>query len=94
MQEVQKLLSNPVFQLGLKAVAPEIAIGLDLIIAATSAFMGMGDDGVDMLLSVIDERLAEVLKELATTKSKHRRREYEVRAHELLGILNEWEKIT
>jgi hypothetical protein len=99
MQEVQKLLSNPLIRYGLRAAAPEVAVGIELIMGTVGAIMGSKKrvpyaKHLLALTTVIDKRLAEVLEVLATTKSKHRRREYEVRAHELLGILNEWEKIT
>ena len=93
MQQVQNLLNNPVFKLTLKAIAPEIAIGLDLIVKTIGDIMGSYDP-LDALLSVIDERLAEVLQELSSTRSEFHRRNLEVRAHELLGILNEWEQVT
>jgi hypothetical protein len=41
------------------------------------------------VVAVIDQRLASILKDLATTRSKHYKQECEIRAHELLGILND-----
>ena len=99
MKEVQNILSNPLLKQGLKLVAPEIAIGIDLVVTAYNALLG-GEKRIPYakhllaLTTVIDKRLAVLLEDLATTKSKARRRRCEIRIHELLGILNEWEKIT
>jgi hypothetical protein len=99
MEQVQRLLNNPLFKTGLRIAAPEVAVGVELLMSTVGAIMGSKDrvpyaKHLLALTTVIDRRLAEVLEKLATTESKYRRREYEVRAHELLGILNEWEKIT
>ena len=91
MQEIQKLLSNPLIRHGLKVVAPELAIGIDLVSSFFSATAW--EPSVEDMLAVIDKRLAVILEGIATTTSKRKRRRLEIRAHELLGILNEWEKI-
>ena len=99
MQEVQKILNNPLLRLGLKTVAPELALGIDLAVMTYDAILG-GSQRIPYakhllgLTNTIDKRLAELLEGIATTQSKHKRRDYEIRAHELLGILNEWTKIT
>ena len=95
MNEVQKVLQNPVIRAGLKIAAPEIALGVDLAVTIAGSLFGSRKrkPSAQKLLFVIDKRLATVLEALATTTSEHYRREYEIRAHELLGILNEWEEI-
>ena len=95
MQEVQKILSNPLVSAGLKIAAPEIALGVDLAVTVVGSLFGSRrrKPSATKLLAAIDKRLAKVLEDLATTESKHYRRECEIRAHELLGVLNEWEKL-
>lgn len=75
--------------------APEIAFGLDLAVSAVGLLFGSSKKSptAEQVLHVIDARMAEVISDIATTKSKRYRRECETRLHELLGILNEWEKI-
>ena len=96
MEEVQKILQNPLVKAGLKVAAPEIALGVDLAILVVGSIFGSRKKkkpSAEKLLGAIDKRLADILKDLALTKSKGFRQECEIRAHELLGILNEWEKI-
>ncbi len=89
MDEVNKILSNPIVSGGLKIVAPQIALGIELI---RSLFSSSSKPSLKQLLSAIDSQLASLLKELATTKSKFRRQELEIRIHTILSILNEWDK--
>lgn len=91
MDEVQKLLNNPVLRQGLKIVAPEIGLGVDLVVGLFGA--AKKEHSAKQLMSVIDKELAKVLEDLATTESRHYRRECEIRAHTLLGVLMEWDKI-
>lgn len=93
MKEVQNILNNPLLKQSLRLVAPEVFLGLELLTAIGSNLFTR-TPSVEELVAVIDKRLAVILQDLATTKSQSRRRQCEVRAHELLGILNEWEKIT
>jgi len=94
MDEIQKLLNNPVIKNGLRIASPEIALGVEILSAVGSGlFQGKKTPKATELLAVIDKRLAKVLNDLATTESRYYRRECETRAHELLGILNEWEKL-
>ncbi len=92
MDEVKKILSNPILRTGLKMAAPEVALGIDLAMLLFGS-LGARKPSIAALLRVIDQRLAVILKELAETESRLRRSELEIRAHELLGLLNEWDKI-
>lgn len=96
MEAVQKILQNPLVLNGLKMVAPEVALGVDLAMTVVSGIFGSRKrkPSAVKLLAAIDKRLAQVIKDLATTKSKYYRRECEIRAHELLGVLNEWDKLS
>lgn len=94
MKEVQNILNNPLLKQSLKLVAPEVFLGLDLLTVIGSSFFSSDPPPAKDLVAIIDKRLAAILKDLATTRSVLDRRRCEVRAHELLGILNEWEKIT
>lgn len=95
MDEVQKVLNNPLVRNGLKVVAPEIGLGVDLAMTVVGGLFGSRrrKPSAQQLLAVIDKQLAGILKDLATTESKHYRRECEIRAHALLGVLMEWDKI-
>lgn len=92
MYELEKILRNPILRTGLKAVAPEVALGVNLIMAIRGTVLER-DPSIADLLQVIDRNLAETLEILATTESAHVRKEHEIRAHTLLDILNEWSKI-
>jgi hypothetical protein len=89
LNEVKKILSNPIVKTGLRVVAPELVIGVDLALSVADGLF-KSKPSTETLVSVVDKRLAEMLSEIATTESKHYRRECEIRAHELLFILNEW----
>ena len=91
MEEVKAILNNPIIKNGLRIAAPEIALGVEII---SGLFSSKRTTSAEQLLAVIDKELARVLETLATTESKNHRRECEIRAHTILGLLNEWEKIT
>lgn len=93
MEAVNAVLKNPLIKNGLAIAAPEIAIGVELVSGIFGGLLGSNKRSAEQLLAVIDQELANVLKDLATTKSKHFRRECEIRAHTLLGILMEWDKV-
>jgi hypothetical protein len=84
MEEVQQIIANPIIRQGLKVVAPELALGVDLVLT----IFGSKRKRQPSLLPLVDKRLAFLLKEIATTKSALYRQECEIRAHELLGLLN------
>jgi len=90
VEEVTKLLSNPTIKAGLKVIAPEIGLALDI---AAALFGASRKPKAEQLYAVVDCELAKILKELATTKSRARRKELEIRAHTILGIILEWDKI-
>lgn len=94
MDAVTRILSNPAVRKGLLVAAPEIALAVDLAVTIVKAFLKTRKrkSSVKKLLEAVDARLAVVLEELATTESKGMRKECEIRAHELLGVLNEWHK--
>ena len=95
MQEIQNLLRNPIIRHGLRLSAPEVAIGVEALILIISGVQKRKKRAkLENLLAMIDQRLAKVIEELATTESEHMKTECEIRAHELLGLLNEWEKNT
>lgn len=89
LSNVQDVLSNPVIRQGLKIVAPEIAIALEIV----QGLFGKKKPQASDVLKIIDARLADLIRQLATTKSRLLRNELEIRIHELLGILNSWNKI-
>lgn len=94
MDEVAKILSSPAVRAGLKVVAPEIGLGVDLAITIVKGLFGSGrKPKAESLVAVLDKQLAGLLKELATTKSKLRQQELEIRIHALLGIILEWDKL-
>ena len=94
MDEVAKILGNPAVRAGLKVVAPEIGLGLDLAVTIVNGLFGSRrKPKVEKLVAVMDKQLAGYLKELTTTKSKLRQQELEIRIHTLLGIILEWDKL-
>ena len=89
MDAVTDILSNPVLRAGLgsnMAIGLEVATLIYSKIAMQSANRG--------LLSLIDRELAYWAREYSTTQSVVYKRELEIRIHTILGILNEWEKVT
>ena len=94
MEEVTKILRNPLVRSALGIAAPEVAIGVELIVGVADSLFGSNEPRAQELLAIIDRRLADVLRQLAEVRTKTHRHELEVRAHTMLGILNEWGKIT
>lgn len=91
VEKVTEVLNNPAVKMGLKMVAPEVAIFADMIVPAVGLMFGRRrKPKADKLVAVIDEQLADILQDLATTESRARQRELEIRAHTLLGILVKW----
>ena len=88
LSNVQAVLNNPLVKQGIRVASPEVALGLEIIEGLFAKPMREASE----VLKVIDKRLAELLKQLAESKSKLAIRELEVRIHELLEILNEWSK--
>lgn len=92
MDRVTELLSNPAIRAGLTAVSPSLGLSIEAALAVVSSLRRK--PGVSELLSIIDERLAHVLKELATANPPFfYKRELEIRAQQLLEIVIEWEKV-
>ncbi len=89
MEAVTQVLNNPIIRTGLKVVAPEIAVAVEVAMLFLKKRKKRAS--IEKLLEAIDKRLAKTLETLATTESKGLRRECEIRAHELLGVLNEWD---
>ncbi len=89
MEELNKILANPIVSTSLKAVAPEIGLAIAVV---QSIFGARHKPKLENLLSIIDKQLAAMIKELATTKSRPRQQELEIRIHTLLGIIIEWDK--
>lgn len=96
MRAVRDILNDPVLRHSLKIVAPELTLGVELAVALVDKFLEnrKKSQSAKALVNLIDNRLAKVLRDLATSDSVHYRRECEIRAHELLGILNAWDKMT
>ena len=89
MDAVTNILSNPALRAGL---GNSMSIGLEV---ATILYSKIAMEVSNQrLLSLIDRELAYWAKEYSTTKSVVYKRELEIRIHTILGILNEWEKIT
>jgi hypothetical protein len=94
VDEVAKILSSPAIKAGLKVVAPEIGLGLDLAVTIVSGiFKARHKPKIEELLAVMDRQLAKLIGELAVTKSRPRQQELEVRIHALLGVILEWDKL-
>lgn len=92
MDRVTELLANPVIRAGLTTVSPNLGLGIEATLAVVSSLKHKR--GVAELLDIIDDKLAKILKELATNQPPpFYKRELEIRAHQLLEIVVEWEKI-
>ncbi len=92
MDKVTELLTNPVMRAGLAAVSPNLGLSVEATLAVVSSLRRK--PGVTELLDIIDDRLVKVLKALATTNPPFfYKRELEIRAHQLLEIIMEWEKV-
>jgi hypothetical protein len=92
MDKVTELLSNPAIRAGLSAVSPSLSLGVEAVLAIVSSLRRK--PGVDELLAIIDDKLAKALRELATKNPPFfYKRELEIRAHQLLEIVMEWEKV-
>ena len=93
MEEVRKILQNPIVRNGLRIVAPEIGVGIDLVLLVADVLFASNEPGVQQLLAVIDRQLAGILEQLVEVRTEAQKQELEIRAHTLLGILNDWGKI-
>ena len=89
MENVITLLSNPAVLATLKVLSPEVAIGVDLVLAISKGLI----QEQNPLLSIIDKKLTLILKELTDNPSLYRKHELEIRALQLLEIAAEWNKI-
>jgi hypothetical protein len=87
MEKVTKILTNPAIKAGLKIAAPELVLGLDLVV---STFSFKKKRRVKKIVRILDKHLAAAIETIATTDSSSLRKEYEIRAHEILSIFNEW----
>ena len=96
MLKIEGVLNDPVVRQGLTIAAPEVVLIADVAMAVIGGLFGSRKKKptAEMVLHIIDTRLAEILHSLSNSPSPALKRELETRAHELLGILNEWEKIT
>ena len=96
MNQLNDLLSNSLFQQGLKLASPHAGLILDLAQLVSLTFGGFRsrDRRMKAMMKLLEERIAAQLKELAETDSKLRRHELEVTLLELLRILNEFDKRT
>ena len=92
MDRVTELLSNPAIRAGLTAISPSLSVGVEAALVIASSFRHK--PGVADLLNIIDEKLAKVLRQLTTEDPPFfYKRELEIRAHQLLEIMVEWEKV-
>jgi hypothetical protein len=94
VEKVTDILNDPIVRAGLAVASPEVALGIELVLGVTEALFGPKPPTVSMLLAVIDKQLADLLSELATNPSHLRKKELEIRTHELLRLLNNWGKIS
>lgn len=92
MDRVTELLSNPVIRAGLTTISPSLGLGVEAALVVVSSLRRK--PGVAELLDIIDDKLAKILRELATGNPPFfYKRELEIRAHQLLEIVMEWEKV-
>lgn len=92
MDKVTALLKNPVVRTGLKIASPELAIGVEVALALVQSMQPRKPD-ITELLKIIDKKLASILEQLSEEQPLHYKRELEIRAHQLLEIIVEWNKI-
>jgi len=93
LKNVEAVLADPVVKAALNTVAPGIAVGIQVVGAVVDGlFRGWGSPSAKEVVKVMDQQLAEYIKELSSTQSKVYRRELEIRIHTILGVLNEWDK--
>ena len=92
MDKVTALLSNPAIRAGLTTISPSLGLGVEAALVVVSSLRRK--PGVAELLNIMDDKLAHVLKTLATENPPFfYKRELEIRAHQLLEIVMEWEKV-
>lgn len=89
MDAVTTAISNPLIRASL---GPQALAGLELANVLYGTIIAKYNS--HQLVNVIDAQLASYARELSTAKSRVLQRELEIRIHTLLGVLNEWEKIT
>jgi L-cysteine desulfidase len=95
LARVDAVLSNPVIRTGLKVAAPEVALAVDALRALTGGLFSKRQHAASEVIGVMDQRLAVYIQELAKKEtSKSRKKELEVRIHELLGVLDAWDKVS
>lgn len=95
LSKVDAALSNPAVRTGLRMASPEAALALDALRALTGGLFSKKTHAASEVLGVIDARLANYIRELARKGiSKPRKEELEIRIHELLGVLDAWDKVS
>ena len=91
--KLSRLLADPIIKQGIAIASPQAALILGVLESLGGAFGKK--PSARILLDIIDRRLASITTKLANEKTSDlHRKELEIRLHEILGILNEWEKRT
>jgi len=92
LDQVASTLNNPVVAAGLRLVAPELVWGVQ---AMQLVFGGRRRrPSAKKVLVVLDKRLSELITELSRPRSDAHRKELEIRIHEILHVLQEWDKLS
>lgn len=93
--KVNGVLSNPAVKTGLRLAGPQASLIAEGVQALMLTFASAKPTHKEAdVLDLIDTRAAELIQELAETKSRSRRSELEIRLHELLEIGQRWDRVT
>lgn len=91
MDKLRLTLNNPIILTGLKLVSPEL-VTLGQMVAGVFSKRGKKRE-LNKLLQVIDEEIADCLERLSNAKSSAMKNELQIRVHELLHVLQKWERV-
>lgn len=92
---IDSVLGNPLVRAGLRTVSPEAALAVDAIRLLAGGLIRKRGHAASEVIAVMDQRFAGYIKELTKENtSAPRKRELEVRIHELLGVLDAWDKVS
>lgn len=95
MNKVSNLLSNPAVVSGLRLVAPQLSTTIGLLSAVGATLFAGGEQKTAAhVLEYVDDRIAELIQSISgsTHVSEAKARECEIRIHELLELLFQWDK--
>lgn len=92
---VDAVLGNPAVRAGLRIASPEAALAVDVVRALASGLIQKRGHAASEVVAVIDQRFAGYIRDLTQKGiSEPRKRELEIRIHELLGVLDAWDKVS